>query len=72
MEMVSTEQKVDELREMLGDIEVNVLTEYTLADAIRDGSKVSEQAVGSWGEGAKQCALHTAVTAFIARGYLEA
>lgn len=35
---------------------------YTLADAIRDGAKVSEQANG-WGDGQKACALHAAVIA---------
>lgn len=65
----TTIEKADELREMLGDIEVDVMTSYTLADAIREGSKVSKQANG-WGEGEKQCAMHAAVTAAIARGYM--
>jgi hypothetical protein len=67
--MTTTKEKADELREMLGDIEVDVLTSYTLADAIREGSMVSEKAHG-WGSGAKQCAMHAAVTAAIARGYM--
>lgn len=64
-----TLEKVNELREMVDGIEMDVLTSYTLADAIREGSKVSEQAHG-WGNGEKQCAMHAAVTAAIARGYM--
>ena len=65
----TTIEKANELREMLGSIEAEVLSSYTLADAIREGSKVSEQAKG-WGQGAKMCAMHAAVTASIARGYM--
>lgn len=67
---VTTETKVDELREMLGGIEMDVLTSYTLADAMREGSKVSEQSVGTWGQGETMCALHAAVTSAAARGFL--
>lgn len=59
-----TEQKVDELKAMLpelGTMELDVLSRpFTLADAIREGSLVSTQAIG-WGDGDKQCALHAAV-----------
>ena len=68
--MTKTEEKVDELRSTLGEIEMDVLTSFTLADAIREGSSVSEQAVGTWGQGEKQCAMHAAVTSAVARGYL--
>lgn len=71
--MNRTEEKVDELREMLGAelgaMEMDVTTSYTLADAIREGSKVSEQAHG-WGQGDKMCAMHAAVAAAAARGYM--
>lgn len=66
---ITTETKVDELKQMLGNIEMEVLTEYTLADAIREGSQVSKQAHG-WGTGEEQCALHAAVTAAVAREFL--
>jgi len=69
MNNARTEEKVDELREMLGGIEMDVLTSYSLADAIREGSKVSDQAQG-WGQGDKMCAMHAAVTAAVARGYM--
>ena len=70
MSDITTKEKVSELAAMLSGIEEEVTTSYTLADAIREGSKVSEQAVGTWGEGEKQCAMHAAVTAAAARGYL--
>lgn len=66
-----TLEKVDELRSTLGEIEMDVLTSYTLADAIREGSTVAPQAHG-WGNGDKMCALHAAVAAAMARGYIEA
>jgi hypothetical protein len=71
MKTDKTLEKANELREMLGEIETNVLVNYTLADAIREGSKVSKQAQG-WGAGEEQCALHAAVTAAIARGHMGA
>lgn len=64
-----TDEKIDELRGMLGDIEMDVLTSFTLADAIREGSKVSEQAHG-WGNGETMCAMHAAVASAVARGYM--
>lgn len=54
---------------VLGEIELKTM-EYTLADAIREGSSVSEQAVGSWGDGETACALTAATIAAKARGYI--
>lgn len=67
--MSKTLEKVNEIREMLSGIEMDVTTSYTLADAIREGSEVSEQARG-WGDGEKMCAMHAAVAAAVARGYM--
>lgn len=71
--MNKIDEKVQELSENLkrdlGDIELNVLSNYTLADAIREGSTVSEQAY-SWGDGSTACALSAAVLAARARGYM--
>ena len=66
----TTEEKVSELAKMMSGIEEEVVTSYTLADAIREGSTVSDQAVGTWGTGERMCAMHAAVTAAAARGYL--
>jgi hypothetical protein len=60
----------EELKRSLGQIEMNVLTQYTLADAIREGSTVSTQEYG-WGDGLMACALTSAVIAAKARGYVE-
>lgn len=64
------DQKVEEIKNTLGEIEMNVLTKYTLADAIREGSAVTEQAYG-WGDGERVCALSAAYLAARARGYAE-
>lgn len=62
----ATEQKssvVDEtarrIREELGVIEMDVLTNTTLADAVRGGSECSEQEYG-WGNGDRMCAWSAA------------
>ena len=67
--MSKVDEKVDELKEMLGEIEMDVLTNFTLADAIREGSSVTTQAVG-WGNGETACALTGAVISAKARGYV--
>lgn len=58
----------DELKAELGNIELTSM-EYTLADAIREGSKVSTQAY-AWGNGDTACALTAAVIAGKARGFI--
>lgn len=74
------DEKVDELRQALqlspenskelALIEENVVTNYTLADAIREGSQVTEQAY-NWGNGETACALSAAYLAARARGYAK-
>ena len=66
-----TAEKVDELRGILEATEVKELDrlQYRLSDAIREGSMVAPQAEG-WGDGTEMCALHSAVTAAKARGYM--
>lgn len=58
----------ENLKKELGEIELRTM-EYTLADAIREGSSVSEQAF-NWGDGESACALTAAVIAAKARGYV--
>ena len=60
----------DKLREQLSEIEMDVLTSYTLSDAMREGCKVSKQYPG-WGGGEYACALSAAAIAAKARGYSE-
>ena len=64
------DEKANELRSVLAGIELDVLTSYTLADAIREGSSVSEQSY-NWGDGATACALTAAVIGASARGYVK-
>lgn len=58
----------DAMKAELGEIELRTM-EYTLADAIREGSTVSKQAY-NWGNGESACALTAAVIAAKARGYV--
>lgn len=64
------DEKAEELRAELGSIELNVLSNYTLADAIREGGIVTEQSVGGWGDGNSACAMTAAVIAAKSRGYM--
>lgn len=61
---------VETLRSMLGAIELDVVTSYTLADAIREGGTVTTQAY-NWGSGDTACALSAARIAATARGYIK-
>jgi predicted GTPase len=68
--MNKIDEKAEELQKTIDEIGMSVYTGYTLADAIREGSKVSEQEVGGWGNGARACALTAAVISASARGYV--
>lgn len=60
---------IERLREQLGAIEMDVLTSYTLADAIREGSTVTTQQTGAWVDDSKACAIGAGYLAAKARGY---
>lgn len=70
-------QKAKELQELdnetraeLANIELDLLTKpYSLADAIRDGGKVTTKAIG-WGDGQSACALTAASIAAKAKGLI--
>lgn len=64
------DEKADELRKELALIEEDVVTGYTLADAIREGSTVTEKAMDGWGNGDTACALSAGLIAAKARGLL--
>lgn len=68
--MQTVDQNIEALRQELAPIEESVVMNYTLADAIREGSKNTEQASG-WGNGATACALSAAWTAAKARDYIK-
>jgi hypothetical protein len=62
--------ELTELRQELGTIELNVIGNFTLADAIREGSLVSEHNQCGWGNGENSCALTAAVLSARSRGFL--
>lgn len=70
--MNKTAEKVEELKGIIDATEIADIKRmnFRLSDAIRMGSQVSKQAVG-WGDGDSMCALHAAVAAGTALGYLK-
>lgn len=72
--MSKIDEKAAELTELLKTelnlIELDVTTNYTLADAIREGSKVTTHNKMGWGNGDNACALSAAVIAAKSRGYI--
>ena len=71
MTTATIDTTIDHLRQTLGEIELEVLTSYTLADAIREGSSVTDQKTGGWGDGKNACALTAAYIAAKARGRIN-
>lgn len=71
------ERNVEKVKELLSDEdaakEIASLErmKYRLSDAIREGSKVSDQAYSWAGPNDSMCALSAAVTAAKARGYID-
>jgi len=65
------DEKTEELRKELGEIELGVVTQgYTLADAIREGTRVTKQAY-NWGDGENACTLSAAYLAAKARKIID-
>jgi hypothetical protein len=62
-------EELKKLREELGVIELEVIGNYTIADAIREGCQVTEQEHG-WGDGARACAFTAGVVAARSRGLI--
>jgi hypothetical protein len=62
---------IERLQETLGQIEMDVLTSYTLADAIREGSSVTDQKRHGWVDQSSACALGAGYLAAKARGYVS-
>lgn len=68
--MNKVDEQVEQLKQMMGEIELGVATRFTLADAIRDGVQVSDQAY-NWTDGeGNMCAMSAAIVAAKARGYM--
>lgn len=69
--MYRVAETADQVAGELRAIELDVLTNYRLSDAIREGSQFTRQAQG-WGDGKETaCALSAAFIAAKGRGYLE-
>lgn len=69
--IVEKATELDEtLKSELGSIELGVIGNYTLADAIREGVKVTTKAEG-WGDGDSACAMSAAVIAATNRGFVR-
>jgi hypothetical protein len=62
---------IDALRQQIDAIGLGVLTGYTLADAMREGSTVTDQKVGGWVDSGSSCAIGAAFLAAKARGFVE-
>jgi predicted hydrocarbon binding protein len=64
-------ETAEELASEINAIELDVLTNYRLSDAIREGSKYSKQSRG-WGDGKETaCAMSAGFMAARARGFLK-
>lgn len=71
VELLRTREGLDrETLDLLSQIDEKVTVNYTLADAIREGSTVSGQAYNWSDEQGNLCALSAAVVAAKARGRL--
>lgn len=71
MTIVDNHPAIETLKAELALIEEKVVTGYTLADAIREGSSVTDQAVGTFRAGHNVCALSAGLIAAKARGYVS-
>lgn len=71
IQVTRTVDPITDLRDALAEIELDVLTSYTLADAIREGCLATDQKIGGYGQGYEACAMSAAVIAARARGYVQ-
>ncbi len=60
---------VEKIKAELAEIELDVATSFTLADAIREGAQHTEQATGKWVGPSNSCALGAGLLSAVARGY---
>lgn len=66
---VATPKILEQLKKECAEIEFKT-HEYSLADAMREGSKATTQKLGGWGEGEMACALSAGILAARARDFL--
>ncbi len=61
---------IERLRAELAEIELDVTTAYTLADAMREGARVTGQLRNGYVNTTQSCGLGAAFLSATARGYL--
>lgn len=62
---------VEQIKKELAEIELDVTTSYTLADAIREGAKHTGQQFSGWIQDENSCALGAGLLSAVARGYIQ-
>lgn len=70
MEKTNEITRMPAVERLMAEIEEKVVLNYTLADAIREGSKVTGKQEQGWIQGDNACALGAAYIAAQARGYV--
>lgn len=65
-----TADPVDRLRSAIDSAELESLTSYSLADAVREGCTVTRKLEGGWLQGNSACVMGAAAVSARARGYL--
>ncbi len=61
---------LDKIKADLAEIGLDVFTSYTVADAMREGAKHTEQKHGGWVDPARSCGLGAVWLSAKARGYI--
>lgn len=61
---------VEEIARTIDEIGLQIATNFTLADAIREGADHTDQATGLWIKGGDACALGAGAISARARGFL--
>ena len=67
--MTKIDEKIDELSKAIDIIGIQA-SEFSLADAVREGSSVTTQAY-TWGNGENACVISAAYLSATARGYIK-
>lgn len=71
MQTIKEHEAVEALRADLAQIELDVLTNYTVADAMREAAPhIKRQHRGGWFTKDSACALSAAAISATARGYI--
>lgn len=69
--VITVHPAVEALRASLAEIELDVLTSFTLADAMREGASVTGQKTGGYVDSANSCGIGAAYLSAAARGFIQ-